>query len=361
MTTTPSVPFSFDNLPTIQLDPGNTVILVLKRSRLGSQRSLRSLLKLDPSLEGSVNKQLLSMVGKIYASAELKAIERFDADLTYQIAKLAFPSILRNGQAWVLPIALVPTVDARLEEGLGIRDRLVKTLLATFDARVAETRAALGPIADQFAWLTADRVGGFFGMSWRYYALSLPTTLESLDPLLYEREKARLIADLDEQKRIIVGALQKSALALMARLTENLELNEATGKPRRFYDEALSNVLKFLDLLPARQIVPDPEFTAMMDQARTVLGGVTPKAIKEPNGIAAVLREGIENITRGLEVLTGTERPRSRKIRFEDQEPGPVLAITDPGPSGPASIREDDFPLPYEEIDLDAFNSRNED
>lgn len=309
--------FSFDDLPQIPLDPSGTVILLLKRSCLGEQRSPRTLLKLDPTLESKVDKAFLSMMARIYSSPELKAIERLDSQTTAELSSLALPCILRTGSTWILPLPMIPTVDSRLAEIQTLRAQLVTLLVRAFATRVDETRAKLGPIADQFAWLTPEQVASRFAFAWRYYSLGLPASLENFDPLLNERVKAQLLADAAEQSRLIVSALQEAGLTLLARLENNLITNPEGGTVR-FYDTALENVRAFLETLPKRQIVPDPQFTALMDDARTILGGVTPKAIRTQTGMADAIRESVTRIVDGLESMTGLSV--RRKIRLTDND-----------------------------------------
>lgn len=312
--------FNFDDLPTIPINPEGTVILILKRSCLGETRSLRSMVKFDSALEDRVNKTFLSMMGKIYVSPELRAIRGLDLRLTMKIASMALPSILRTGSTWVLPITLIPACDQLLDETQVLRIQLVSTLIRQFDDRVTEMRSQLGPIADQFNWLTGEDISTKFGMSWSYYSFGVPESLANFDPLLYEREKARMIQSLAEQESMILNALYEGAMTMLSRLESNLTVNPETGNLKRFYDSSLQNIRDFLELLPQRQLVPAPQFEALMARTRDLLSGLDAKELRKSGDLAIGLQASVTRIIDGLVEVTGIERV-TRRIRFEPEDP----------------------------------------
>ena len=151
-----------------------------------------------------------------------------------------------------------------------------------------------------------------FRFEWRFLTLDVPGKSTVLPPEIYEREKEKFQSMMDETRELAISALREEFAKIINGLTERL--NKDSTQPRVIKSSMFNKMRDFLDGFGTRNIFEDEVLVELSQQAKALIGGVSPEGIKGND----VMRQKIKNEMNELKFAIDSaieDMPR-RKIRM---------------------------------------------
>jgi len=216
-----------------------------------------------------------------------------------------------------------------VEQITAYRDELhaaVDALESSYSRLREEARYKLGDLFNESDYpLTLI---GLFDVTWEFPNVTPPDYLRTLNPALYEAERARMMGRFNEAVTLAEQAFMAEFQGLVSHLAERLTgVNESTGQPKAFKDSTVNNLREFFDKFSSLSVRSSPQLDAMVEQAKGLLSGVDPSSLKPENGHTTaaqdVLRKHIADAMKGIgNTLDGliVDKPRRRIVRPKDRQ-----------------------------------------
>lgn len=154
-----------------------------------------------------------------------------------------------------------------------------------------------------------------FGFDWQYFVLDVPGKAGILTPELYEREKAKFKAMMEETRELAMAALRQEFSDHVSHIVERLTKNE-DGKPKVFKNCMVEKIQSYLEVFDARNLFGDGELAELVGKAKAIIGGVSPESIRENIWLKNSIAEGMGKIKQAIDQSI-IDLPR-RKIRLPD-------------------------------------------
>jgi hypothetical protein len=107
----------------------------------------------------------------------------------------------------------------------------------------------------------------------------------------------------------------------MAKLVQHMadRLKEGPdGKPLRFKESTVSNLVEFLANFEFRNVTDDQELQGLAAHARQLLQGVSADDLRTTADVRAKVQQGMASIAAQLDTML--TRSGARKFRFDDEE-----------------------------------------
>ena len=225
---------------------------------------------------------------------------------TVQKFSLPFPIT----SLYLVPKDSLSVVDERLQAfKLRFWDK-VGEFEQVYEQAREEARVNLGDL-----WNEADYpmdIRSKFKFDWRFLALSVPSKTKLLTPELYEREKAKFQELMEETRELAMTALREEFAQIIHFLTERLSNNG--GKPKTLNGSMFNKLHDFMDDLSTRNIFDDERLVELCDQARSVIGGVSPYGLKYNDAVREQIRSEMSVLQDAIDSAI-EDMPR-RKIRL---------------------------------------------
>lgn len=294
------------------------VLLSLELRSFGTSRKLG-----DEEYKADAAKEKTRASKGILQSAELKAIRQYDAITRKLVSMYTLPSQFRAG-LYVLPLKALEKVDSILIDRIDGRNALVDAFCRKYpDLKWSDSLPAdqggLGSCYHEKDYPDVERVRESFEMKYSYTEFTAPGKLKAFSKALYDREseKARETWKnaIEEGQALLRGAFA----ALVEHMRERLSGLE-DGKPKKFKDTIVSNVLAYLDTFDARNIAGDAELQSLVKQMADTLQGVTPADLRKSDTVRARVAATTETIKTALDTMI-VNKP-GRKIDLQSDEWG---------------------------------------
>jgi hypothetical protein len=266
------------------------------------------------SIQVEADKDMLFVSKAILESKELDAIKTLDGEMRAWLGKRALPSPFRRG-TYLIPLALVEPVDARIAAYQEQRRGTVEQFLTVYDTAVSDAKQRLNGLFDASDYPGAEKVRAAFTVDVRYLAFGVPEKLESIRRDIFEREKAKAAASWREAGDEVRLALRAALAELVDHMVERLHGN-GDGKPKVFRDTLVTNVQEFLELFDARNVTDDGQLAEVVERCRSVLGGIDADALRASDAIRTKVRDGMTHVRAVLDTMV-IDRP-ARRIVLED-------------------------------------------
>jgi len=157
-----------------------------------------------------------------------------------------------------------------------------------------------------------------FRFDWRFLLLDVPGKASILTPEIYEREKEKFQALMEEARELSVIALREEFQEVVAHMVERLNGN-GTGKPKTIKSNMVNRINEFLDSFGDRNLFNDEQLSELVTQARTSIAGVQNTYALNYN---EVLRKRFSSEMSNLKTsidLAIEDMPR-RRIRMNEAE-----------------------------------------
>ena len=172
---------------------------------------------------------------------------------------------------YLVPKESIDQVDAMLEQVQDEYWARVNIFLAHFEDARNEARMALGELFNEADYPTDIR--SKFRFDWRFLLLDVPHKASVLSPEVYEREKQKFQALMEEARDLAMAALREEFADIVHHLVERVSAPE-DGRPRTIRSSMLNRMHEFLHSFEDKNLFHDDKLNALVIQARTVLGDI---------------------------------------------------------------------------------------
>lgn len=180
-------------------------------------------------------------------------------------------------------LTLVPKEQiGNVEEVLSLHRSTFYEAVQQFEEGYEEARemarSSLGKLFNETDY--PAQIRSKFGFSWTYLTIETPGRHSILTPEIYEREKAKFAAMMQETEELCIAALRAEFAENVAHIVNRLT-SEESEKPKIFKRSMMEKMQAFLDSFEARNLFDDDELQRLVSEARRVVGGVSASALRE--------------------------------------------------------------------------------
>jgi hypothetical protein len=177
-----------------------------------------------------------------------------------------------------------------------------------YGAAKEEAAAVLGNDLFNEADYPAD-IMSKFKLDWRYLELSTPAKSRILSPEIYEREKEKFANLMEETREMAMIALREEFSGVVNNLVDRLTSND--GKPKMISNAMFNKLNEFLDDFSTRNIFEDEELAGIIEQAKSVVSGVSPYGLKYNDVLQKKITKGMSDVNAAINASI-EEIPRRR-------------------------------------------------
>lgn len=295
-------------------DPGvdlarKTVCIKVRLSTMGNTRKVST-----SQIEADADKDLLRVSKHLLDSAELKAVGRFDGEIRRYLYNICLPFEIG---IHLLPIAALEVVEERLRRFAADRAELVKAFLAAYPTLCQDAAKRLRGLYNPADYPPVDEVSREFGFSWQYVSFGVPDQLKGISREVWEQEREKAAQRMAEASSEIQQVLRQSMADLVTHMAERLK-EGPDGKPLKFKQSTVSNLVEFLSNFSFRNVTDDHELQNLVSRARELLQGVGSDDLRSGGDVRARVQQGMADIATALDgMLT---KAGNRKLRLVDGE-----------------------------------------
>jgi hypothetical protein len=295
-------------------DPGvdlarKTVCIKVRLSTMGNTRKVST-----SQIEADTDKDLLRVSKRIVDSAELKAIGRFDGEIRRYLYNICLPFEIG---IHLLPIAALETVEERLRRFAADRTELVKAFLTAYPTLCQDAAKRLRGLYNPADYPPVDEVAREFGFSWQYVSFGVPDQLKGISQEVWEQEREKAAQRMAEASSEIQQVLRQSMADLVTHMAERLK-EGPDGKPLKFKQSTVSNLVEFLSNFSFRNVTDDLELQELVGQARDLLKGVDADDLRTVGDVRIRVQQGMAEIAAQLDEMR--LKTGNRKLRLADAE-----------------------------------------
>jgi hypothetical protein len=284
-----------------------TVFIKVRLSTIGNTRKVSTSL-----VEVDADKDLLRVSKHLLDSTELKAISRLDGEIRRYLYNICLPFEVG---IHLLPVAALETVEHRLREFRTEREALVAAFVAVYPNLCLDASTRLRGLYNPADYPCPEEVHQQFGFSWRYPSFGVPDQLREISQEVWQQEREKAAQRMAEASSEIQIVLRESMTKLVQHMADRLK-DGVDGKPLRFKESTVGNLIEFLENFQFRNVTDDHELQAMVDQARGLLQGVAVDDLRNTSELRVKVQQGMANLATELDGLM--VRSAGRKFRFED-------------------------------------------
>ncbi|MGH3428227.1 MAG: hypothetical protein ACRDQZ_11795 [Mycobacteriales bacterium] len=298
----------------------STMYLKLRFGRLGNSKKvstsqMESVFGSETEVETDESKEkekeFIRASRKLLNSPELIAIRDFDAETKRYVEMMAHP--FDTGIRLISDKA-VPKMCAYLERRAADRETLVDVFMEAYPSLCE--KASERKLYNPNDYLPADAARREFVFTWNWLNFGTPDKLRAINREVYSQEVGKIQGQVQQAAQEIKEDMRLGLLMLVENLKDKLTVGD-DGKKKVLSSAAVKNVQEFLDLFEFRDVTSDVELKKVVEQVRSVLGGVDRDAL----AASVVVRDRVKDEFAQIAVtLDGMVSTRGRKFRKELEE-----------------------------------------
>ena len=183
---------------------------------------------------------------------------------------------------------------------------------AMYEVAREEAKGILGDLFNEADYPTD--ISSKFKFSWRYFVIDTPGKSSLLSPEIYEREVAKFQEMMEESRDLASTALADEFGGVIQGLVERLSSNGNGDKPKVLSGNMFNKLNEFLDDFGTRNIFDDDRLQELVNQARSVIGGVSSFGLRYNNELRTNLSKQMTKLKNSID-LAIEDMPR-RKLRL---------------------------------------------
>jgi hypothetical protein len=295
-------------------DPGvdlarKTVCIKVRLSTMGNTRKVST-----SQIEADADRDLLILRKRLLDSAELKAVGRFDGEIRRFLYNICLPFEIG---IHLLPIAAIETVECRLRQFAEDRKDLVKAFLAAYPSLCQDAAKRLRGLYNPADYPPVEDVEREFGFSWQYVSFGVPDQLKGISRDVWEQEREKAAQRMAEASSEIQLVLRETMAKLVQHMADRLK-EGADGKPMRFKETTVSNLVEFLANFEFRNVTDDAALQKLVGEARGLLQGINADDLRNTSDLRSKVQQGMANIAARLDSML--TKSGGRKFRLDDGE-----------------------------------------
>ena len=178
---------------------------------------------------------------------------------------------------YLIPKESLGIVDEALE---GFKERFwgrVNDFVDQYDLAREEAQTVLGDLFNETDY--PEDIATKFKFDWRFLTLDIPTKSKILTPAIYNREKEKFEAMMEETRQMATEALATELGEIVQNLTDRLNGN-GNGKGRSINSAMLNKIRDFFDAFETKNLFDNEKLNELVAQAHAVVDGISPYGIK---------------------------------------------------------------------------------
>jgi hypothetical protein len=265
-------------------------------------------------IEADADKDLLRVSKHLVDSAELKAIGRFDGEIRRYLYTICLPFEIG---IHLLPVVALEQVEQRLRQFSTDREQLVQAFLAAYPSLCLDAAKRLRGLYNPADYPPIGEVAREFGFSWQYVSFGVPDQLRGISQEVWEQEREKAAQRMAEASCEIQQVLRESMAKLVQHMADRLK-EGPDGKPLRFKQTTVSNLVEFLRNFEFRNVTDDTELQGLVAQARQLLQGVSADDLRTTGDLRTNVQQGMAGIAAQLDTML--TRTGGRKFRFDEED-----------------------------------------
>ena len=208
---------------------------------------------------------------------------------------------------YLVPKESLLVIDQQLQKFYERFWKKVSEFEQVYDQATEEARNVLGDLYNESDY--PQNIHGKFRFEWRFLTLNVPSSSSVLSPEVYEREKAKFVAMMEETRNMASMALAKEFSSIVNLLTERLQDGKKIIKP-----SMLNKLNDFLNGFEKRNLFEDERLESLISEARRITGGVSAFNIRYDNEMQKRIKTDMAELNRSIEEAI-EDLPR-RRIRL---------------------------------------------
>jgi hypothetical protein len=295
-------------------DPGvdlarKTVCIKVRLSTMGNTRKVST-----SQIEADADKNLLRVSKHLLDSAELKAVNRFDGEIRRFLYGICLPFEIG---IHLLPVTAIETVESRLRQFAEDRKELVKAFLAAYPSLCQDAATRLRSLYNPADYPPVEDAEREFGFSWQYVSFGVPDQIKGISKGVWEQEREKAAQRMAEASSEIQLVLRETMARLVQHMADRLK-EGADGKPLRFKETTVSNLVEFLANFEFRNVTDDAALQKLVAEARGMLQGVNADDLRTTGDLRSKVQQGMADIAVRLDSML--MKSGGRKFRLDDGE-----------------------------------------
>lgn len=201
---------------------------------------------------------------------------------------------------------------------LGFRTTL-EAAVAALNSQYPELRMTaqeqLGELFDHTDY--PPTLAGAFAIDWDFPSVEPPPYLATLNPALYEQERARMAARFEEATRLAEQAFAEELSKLVSHIADRV--TDGPEGRKTFKASTLTNLNDFFDRFKALSIGSNSELDKLVDKAKAAVAGVDAKDVRNSDEIRTALAKQMTEIAQEIDEQLVTA-PKRRIIGIAQEE-----------------------------------------
>jgi hypothetical protein len=283
-----------------------TVCVKVRLGRLGNTRKVS-----NSQVEVDTDKSLIRVSKHLLDSKELRAIANFDGEIRRYLYDTCLPF---EAGIHLCPFALLEQTEAKLRDFAARRQQLVAAFLGAYPALCKEAAQRLRALYNPGDYPPVEYVEQQFTFLWQYISFGVPDQLREISTKIWQEEREKAAQVMAEAGQEIQQVLRAAMAELVKHMRDRLK-DGPDGKPLRFKESTVSNLVEFLGSFDFRNVTDDAELKALVDRARAIVAGVDAEALRTTTDLRARVQQEMADLAAELDTMI-VKKP-GRKFRFQ--------------------------------------------
>jgi hypothetical protein len=207
-------------------------------------------------------------------------------------------------------------MEGRLREFAAQRSAVVEAFLAAYPALCKDAATRLRSLYNPADYPPLEYVAQQFTLIWQYISFGVPDQLREISTKIWHDEREKAAEMMAEAGREIQQVLRTAMAELVKHMRDRLK-DGPEGKPLRFKETTVSNLVDFLGTFAFRNVADDAELKVLVDKAREMLGGVSADDLRTTVDVRVKIQQGMADLAAELDTMI-VKKP-SRKFRFNEE------------------------------------------
>jgi hypothetical protein len=207
-------------------------------------------------------------------------------------------------------------MEGKLRDFAEARDGLVQAFLHAYPVLCHEAAQRLRSLYNPSDYPPAEYVARQFTFTWQYISFGVPDHLREISTKIWQDEREKAAQVMAEAGREIQQVLRTAMAELVKHMRDRLK-DGPDGKPFRFKESTVSNLVDFLGTFDFRNVTDDGELKAVVDRARQVLAGISTEDLRTTGDVRAKVQQGMADLATELDTMI-VKKP-ARKFRFNEE------------------------------------------
>jgi hypothetical protein len=297
---------------TIQRVMENSVIWILKFSRLQTKRSLGT-----EVIEVESDKSMIHVAKDILDSEELRAVVSYDNSTAMWFrSRCTYAPWVRG---FLMGAQLVPDAFAWMDARGEGRAVLIQKFKAAYPAKIADAKARLRDNFDETEYPPVEAVERAFTMEYMPIDFAVSKKLTSVvSKAAFDRESQKLQASMATAAQTLDQTLAFILQETVDHLVGRLTAADAEGKPKRLHASALAKLDEFVAIFPKRNLTGNEELAELVARAKRVTSGVDVKQLKNVADTRVAVVTELTSVKQALDKML-VDAP-NRRMTLNDEE-----------------------------------------